>query len=117
MFNVQTKYIPATNRTGARVRASVFRQPNLPTAWKKSISMPWNYALSAELNHFEILSRLLWHWNEKDTSDTNQKIEGLGLYSPQRYDCIEIEAGYLWHPVHYETRGKSLWRSTHKEVA
>ena len=119
MFNVQTKYISATNTSGARVRASVFRQPQLPSAWKKSMSMPYNHALNADQNHFEILSRLLHHWDEMDTSDTNILKTGgqIGLYSPRRYDGIDIEGGYLWHPVTYEPRGESIHRQTNRDVA
>ena len=80
------------------------------------MSMPYNHALSAEQNHFEILSRLLNHWDEMDTSDTNflKGTELQSLYSPRRYDAIDVAYGYLWHPMPYESRGEYLHRSMNR---
>ena len=112
MFNVQTKYIPATNTSGARVRATVFRQPNLPAGWKRTKNMGYNHALSASQNHFEVLSRLLHHWDQMDMSASKlfTGAEALNVYSPRRYDAVEVKNGYLWSPVSFEPFGQTIYR-------
>jgi len=50
MRAIQTKYLPATNTSGSRIKA---------TAGNMSATIPYNYALSNEAVHFEAVKELV----------------------------------------------------------
>ena len=110
MYDIKTKFIPATGTSGQKVKAVAHRVFHLPDGFNQSVTVHWQHALSVEQNHYEALSRLLNQWEKADDRGIDFNIDLISAYSPRRYDYADIERGYLWHTVGFETRGEQIHR-------
>ena len=68
---IATKYLPATNNRGARIKA---------TAWGGSATVPYDYALDVDRNHKAAADAPIAKMGWKGTYAQGGNVEGTGYY-------------------------------------
>lgn len=68
---IETKYLPATNNRGSRIKA---------TAWAGSVTVPYDYALDADANHKAAAMALIAKYEWQGTFAQGGNAKGNGYY-------------------------------------
>lgn len=68
---IETKYLPATNTRGSRIKA---------TAWVGSITVPYDYGLNADDNHKAAADALIAKYQWQGTFAQGGNAKGDGYY-------------------------------------
>lgn len=69
MIGIITKYLPATNHRGSRIKATIFGN--------RSITIPYPYHLSDEMVHFEAVKAVLKKYGITEVSLENMRYGGI----------------------------------------